>query len=234
MAASLSSVDAYSACPGRLGGLREALSPYVWMVDLVSRASARVDRLALEAALRSTKTQLEPGLTEAELDEIEARYGFAFPPDLWMMLAIALPVDPPDVEPGWGMWPNWRRGLDGLRYDVNWPNEGVLSHVGQGNFWYDKWGSRPPSRTAAESMARGELAALEPLVPVHSHRYMSSSAKGVGSPVFSVHEIDVIYIAPDLLTYFRQQFGGERSSDRLPPAPQVLIPFWSDLAERDY
>ena len=65
------------------------------------------------------------------------------------------------------------------------------------------------------------------LIPIYSHRYMPAAPAPAGSPVFSVHQTDVIYYGSDLVSYFQSEFFN--IPDRKSPTHRV--DFWSELAE---
>lgn len=78
-----------------------------------------------------------------------------------------------------------------------------------------------------EREARAHLAGVPKLVPVFSDRYLTSTPKYDPSPVFSVHQADVIFYGDNLLDYVAHEF-------RVPPrhpSDRTYVPFWSDLAE---
>jgi hypothetical protein len=177
---------------------------------------------ALRAALATSGAALDAGLSEAELDAVEHRFDFAFPPDLRRLLALALPV-------GDRSWPDWRRGSDEeLAGRMAWPVDGILFDVEQNGFWHPAWPTRPATKAAAVDLARVELRSVPRLVPVFGHRYMPAVPAEAGNPVLSCYQTDVIYYGSDLLDWFGYEFRRE-SAGREPHR----VPFWSDLMELD-
>ena len=72
---------------------------------------------ALRARLAFSGADLAPGLAEAEVADVERRFGFRFPPDYLRLLTISLPVG--------GRWPAWRNGdADDLHRRLAAPVEG--------------------------------------------------------------------------------------------------------------
>ena len=68
---------------------------------------------------------------------------------------------------------------------------------------------------------RAHLARVPRLVPVFSHRYLSSDPQFKPSPVFSVHQSDVIFYGDNLLDYVAHEF-------RIPPlhpSDRTHVPF---------
>ncbi|MGR6998797.1 hypothetical protein ACU686_12820 [Yinghuangia aomiensis] len=75
-----------------------------------------------------------PGLSEHELDDVEARFGFRFAADHRVFLAAGLPHGSPS-------WPDWRHGdPENLRARLSWPVDGVLFDVHINGFWHPAWG----------------------------------------------------------------------------------------------
>ncbi len=60
-----------------------------------------------------------------------------------------------------------------------------------------------------------------------SHRYLPSGPQFAPSPVFSVHQTDVIFYGDDLLDYVAYEFGAPPRH----PSARTHVPFWSNLAE---
>jgi hypothetical protein len=166
---------------------------------------------------------LERGLSNAEFDAVESRFGLRFPPDLADLLATFLPTTSP--------FPDWRHGTEeDLREQVVGPVEGIIFDVEENAFWFAGWGVQPTNRQDAVVVARAALSTVPPLVPVFAHRYMPSDPLYPGNPVFSVVQTDVIYYGNDLTDYLFNEF-------RVPNPYQTKsrprrIEFWSALVEK--
>jgi len=168
------------------------------------------------------RIEFEAGLTDAEIAATEVRFGFRFPPDLREFLQTALPCSP--------RFPNWRSAEEAeLRGWLDAPREGVLFDVECG-FWWSAWGPRPDDHGHAVDLARMELSALPPLIPVYGHRYLPSEPHRSGNPVFSVYQTDVIYYGADLEKYLAVEFGKQEFT-REATESGVRVPFWTELAE---
>ncbi|GAA2142452.1 hypothetical protein GCM10009760_27570 [Kitasatospora kazusensis] len=169
--------------------------------------------LALLAALPAT---IGPGLSDAEVEATEERFGFRFAADHRTFLQAGMPL-------GRG-WPDWRNGDAGeLRGRLNWPRDGVLFDVKHG-FWYPGWGDKPEDRQEALRLAEARLREAPQLVPVFSHRFLPGIAGQSGHPVLSVYQTDIIYYGNDLADYLHHEFGGP--VDNLSRA-RASVPFWS-------
>ncbi|MGW6859167.1 hypothetical protein [Streptomyces xanthophaeus] len=176
--------------------------------------------LTLEAARalqNSLRAEIAPGLSERELNAVEAQFGFNFSADHRVFLAAGLPH-------GSRSWPDWRNGdPEDLAGRLAQPVEGVLFDVEHNSFWPPAWSPRPAGTSNTLQVARTELAAVPQLVPVYSHRYLHGTAGERGHPVLSVHQTDIIIYGNDLADYVRNEFTGRASS--LPA--RSTVDFWS-------
>jgi hypothetical protein len=180
-----------------------------------------VRELAAEcvAVLRAEGVRLAEGLSPEEVTAIERRFDFTFGHDHAALLRLAVPV-------GDG-WADWRGPAEALRTRLAWPTDGLLFDVENNGFWARSWGPRPKTDAQAIAEARRHLLRWPTLVPLFSHRYTPAAPAPAGSPVFSVHQADVIYYGTDLLDYLLREFSHRRG-----PVEDVTHPIepWSSLA----
>jgi hypothetical protein len=161
-------------------------------------------------------------LSDSELTSVEERLSISFSDDHRALLQAALPV-------GEG-WYDWRsQKTKELRTVLSRPLDGVLFDVGQNDFWPASWGERPSDKQTALLVTRWKFEDVPQLIPILGHRYLAAAPAPSGSPVFSVHQTDVIYYGHDVLSYLKHEFEGAEFLAN--EAPRVRIPFWSDLAE---
>jgi len=173
--------------------------------------------------LRQAHIQLTDGLSDSEIEAIEAEFALTFSPDHRSLLAAAVPLGE--------SWLNWHeRERDKVAYALGWPADGALFDVSNNAFWPLSWGSRPDDEGAALDIASKRMAQVPTLVPLYGHRYMPAAPAPTSSPVFSVHQTDVIYYGANLLSYLRCEFLHEPWTVAVADV-KVRIPFWSDLAE---
>lgn len=92
------------------------------------------------------------------------------------------------------------------------------------DFWPASWGERPDAEIDREREARAHLAGVPRVVPVYFHRCMASDPYAVPSPVFSVHQTDVIFYGDNLLDYVAHEFHAPPRH----PSDRTHVPFWSD------
>jgi hypothetical protein len=168
-------------------------------------------------AMRARGIELAEGLSDREVATVEARYGFRFPADLRAFLQTALPRG--------GRFPDWRGGDDQtLRSMLALPREGIAFDVTHNGFWLDEWGPRPATDGEALRILDQELDAAPRLIPVYGHRMMPDDPSDAGSPVFSVHQTDIIHYGLDLASYFSNDFGVPAFTT--PPEKARAIRFW--------
>ncbi|HEU5186622.1 MAG TPA: SMI1/KNR4 family protein [Gemmatimonadaceae bacterium] len=172
--------------------------------------------------IRNAGFGVGPGLSTAELSDVEERYGLRFPPDLRDLLSTGLPT-------GDG-FPNWR-DRDRTRIDdrLAWTAESVCFDIEHSAFWWPSWGPRPLAVKAACDLARQRIAEAPALIPLFCHRYLPAEPFEAGNPVFSAYQTDIICYGRDLDAWLELEFG--RASYREATTHPRYIPFWSDLAE---
>lgn len=158
-----------------------------------------------------------PGLSERELDAVEARFGFSFSADHRVFLGAGLPHGSPS-------WPDWRHGdPEDLAARLARPAEGVLFDVEHSRFWHPDWAPRPAETADALRVARAALATVPRLVPLYGHRYLPGTAGEWGHPVLSVHQTDIIFYGNDLADYVHHEFAGRASA----LTARATVGFWS-------
>jgi hypothetical protein len=171
--------------------------------------------------LRSRGITFDAGLTDAEVAEVETRFGFRFPPDLRTFLQSALPRG--------ARFPDWRAGDEAALQDwLDLPRQGVLFDIECNRFWLDEWGPRPETLVEAKRVAGRLLDAAPRLIPVYQHRMMPDQPYLPGNPVFSVHQTDIIVYGTDLRDYLAHEFLMTEDEQEEWTVPVTIrpIPFW--------
>ncbi|WP_454812807.1 hypothetical protein [Paenarthrobacter nitroguajacolicus] len=169
--------------------------------------------------LYAAKIPLAPGLSPGQIEDVEEQFSFEFSPDHARFLGLAMPIGP--------SWIDWLGDPKGIQKRLDWPRDGVLFDVRENAFWPEEWGDRPSDVEVAIQAAREQLRAVPVLIPIYSHRFMPAAPSPAGSPVFSVHQTDVIYYGSNLCAYFQNEFF--RTPDQ--KSPKHRVGFWSELAE---
>lgn len=172
----------------------------------------------------------DSGLTNEEILLVEAKFNFKFPPDLKLFLQTALPTSDKFI--------NWRLGLKSnsetskIITRLNWPLEGMLFDLQSNNFWFENWGSAPDNYDDRVIIAKRQFESYPKLIPIYSHRYIPSRPNENDNPIFSVHQMDIIYYGYDLATYFANEFDLELTNDfELLTKPKKEIEFWSECVD---
>ena len=181
----------------------------------------------LTLLLTSKGVHFDKGLIDGEVLEIETKFNFKFPPDLKIFLQTVLPAS--------GSFVNWRLGLkikseyERINLRLNGPLAGMLFDLKSNDFWVDSWGSRPDKYEDKVAIAKKFYETYPKLIPIYSHRYIPSQPNENGNPVFSVHQMDIIYYGFDLATYFANEFNFTLTKEfEKPKKPKKIIFFWSD------
>nr|XP_010936305.1 uncharacterized protein LOC105055962 [Elaeis guineensis] len=196
--------------------------------SLAAYAKAVIDHL------RASGVAVDGGLDDFEFAAIEETYGFAFPPDLRLILREGLPI-------GSG-FPNWRSASpQQLEILLRLPVSGLIHDVSRKGFWCAAWGSKPiVVGDESAAAARGILERAPALVPIYRHFYIPSVPNLTGNPVFYVRGCDVRCAGFDLADFFQREEGHFRRGGKAPPAPAWAakearwVEVWTELAaERD-
>ncbi len=171
------------------------------------------------------------GLTDKEVELIENKFNFQFPPDLKVFLQNQLPISDSFV--------NWRLALhseteyNNIIKRMNWTLDGTLFDVKHGKWYEIFWGEQP--KTLEEKIAKvTDLYQTYPkLIPIYSHQYIPSTPNKVDNPVFSVYQTDIIYYGNDLADYFASEFYFELDDKlfNIAKEPKRIIPFWGELVQ---
>ncbi len=186
---------------------------------------------ALVAWLRAQPDyELEDGLAEAEIHDVEERFDIVVPP-LWRrVLARVHPIGrskPPRGPHGTLpliAYPDWRlRDEATTRNLIDAPIDGLLFDVEHNDFWWADWGQRLDEVPARRKRAVGHLADVPRLVPLWSHLYVAATDD---SPVFSIVQADLYVPA---LSVADLPTGQNQGVVALDDWPIGNIPFWSDL-----
>lgn len=174
----------------------------------------------LRRGLPERGIQLARGLTEREICAIEEDFGFAFPPDLRILLG--------ELVPRGDDFPDWHapHSQDLIEW-LDMPADGVEFDVEENEFWLEEGGPRPEDPDDAVEDARRRVAVAPILIPVHANCFLPARPAQEGNPVFSLVQSDVSVYAPDVGWYFHEALGVE-APPRARRSPRH-IEFWTDL-----
>jgi hypothetical protein len=160
---------------------------------------------------------LAPGLSDEEIERIQERFDFIFPPDLKELLQFALPVNNGFVD--------WRSSSEREILDrMNWPFEGICFDIVHNGFWPHSWGKKPDRLDESIEVARSNVRKAPKLIPIFSHRYLPDIPSEAGNPIFSVYQTDIIIYGSDLRNYLEHEFGRESVHDN-----SKYVEFWSEI-----
>jgi hypothetical protein len=177
----------------------------------------------LRRGLPERGIQLARGLTEREICAIEEDFGFAFPPDLRILLG--------ELVPRGDDFPDWHapHSQDLIEW-LDMPADGVEFDVEENGFWLEEWGPRPEDPDDAVEDARRHVAAAPMLVPVYSNRFLPAQPCAEGNPILAVMQTEVSVGAPELGWFFHDEFGAPEPPWKRPAVRTVE--FWSGLGAK--
>lgn len=180
------------------------------------------------------------GITPAQLDEAERRYGIHFPKKLRAFYEIAMPISEGFV--------NWiddsAQNQEQIQKRLAFPLRGILIaiEIEAEEIWPFAWGNCPSDPDEAVELAKEYLKNAAPLIPIYGHRYMPYLETSVEPPVLSVYGGDLIYYGFSLTQWFQKEFGIRSDSsapaisldfpenDSNQTAPSILeIPGWQEF-----
>jgi hypothetical protein len=171
--------------------------------------------------LRNAGARMDPGLTDAEVEQVQLRWNVRFCEDHAGLLRLGVPV-------GNG-WVDWRHAAEKtIRMRLDAPITGLLFDVEYNEFWPASWGPRPDSTAEARSMARDRLSAWPRLLPVFRHRYLPPGPYPSPAPLLSVMQSDVVHYGLDLVEWVQREFFGVPLPEH-PVRPPVGP--WSRMAD---
>jgi hypothetical protein len=127
-----------------------------------------------------TGTRWRGGMTAAQIDAAQARFGLTFPPDYRLFLETLHTPDPPMVGAQFEgsvlvphsarEFPDWTGDPAPVEAMLAWPIEVLLWSIEADGGWYRTWGPRPSTKAERDAAVR-QLAADGPqLVPVFGRR----------------------------------------------------------------
>jgi hypothetical protein len=169
------------------------------------------------------------GYSEAELDDVQAKWGLRFPSDLVALFReCRLLIDDPVFVKQSFDWVT--ADPDRIRERLVWPFESYWRSVERHEFWWPEWGQRPASPEDQKEKLRGIFDDAPKLIPLVGIRYIPDEPHEIGNPVFSVMGSDVIYYGANLIDWLERERGGLQGQKRpWPPTPIKEIRFWGQL-----
>lgn len=179
------------------------------------------------AALSNQGVVFQRGLAPSDLDDIADAFGTPVPPELALFLAAGVPVSGPTVN---SFWPQWHDdGPVSVAQDArSWIQRAFSFDVTHGQYWHPLFGVKPKGEKKAVEVALRYLDTCPPLIPVYSHRFLTTQPADGQRPVLSVWQaVDSIYYGGDLADYFHREFSipSPPWSAKLDPP----VPVWEGL-----
>lgn len=183
-------------------------------------------------------------LAERDIDEIERRWGLAFPADYRLFLRSLHATDRPRigalyrggnelvpaVGPGVYHWLRDEAAIGAALEDVV---QGLVFDVENNALWPEEWGRRPSDPGEGERVVRARVAAAPKLAPIFMHRALVIEPRVSGNPVLSIHQSDIIVYGGDLRSYLLTEFAALLPSANKPalnPSGEWNpVSFWLDL-----
>ncbi|HVP84924.1 MAG TPA: hypothetical protein VMS78_09395 [Rhizomicrobium sp.] len=163
------------------------------------------------------------GYSQTELDDIQAKWNFRFPPDLEEMLRERRQVIEEHASFDWINTPESQ-----LRTMLDWPFESFLFDINHG-YWWKEWGEMPAALFDRAQRLKQIFTDAPKLIPVFGHRYIPEEPYEKGNPIFSVYQMDVILYGSHLEHYILNENGLVPRNAQWPAAKKIK--FWSRAVE---
>ncbi len=151
------------------------------------------------------------GLSDSEINAIEQRWLWKFPPDYRLFLRYLHTTDRPQVGAAFSgkrlkpvFWPgvwNWQRDQETIQRAIERFFEGLVLDVERNNVWLPVWGVKPQSPKGREEQLRALVATAPRLIPVAYDTFLLAEPHRAGNPVLSVHQSEIIICATDLRSF---------------------------------
>lgn len=188
---------------------------------------AQVEK-TLQLLRKAKDVTIAPGLSSEEFANLEAKYGFRFPPDVKQFLRVGVPLNksgsratqipselPAFYQTASDGWHNWHLlALDDIQ--VGCEADTVTKQI--------RWHATPEADKPQVPPDCG-------LIPLYCHRMIPSNPCQAGNPVFSMHGCyDNIIYGSNLWTYLEHdhEIVIPEEFNKGPSTPLDDIPYWGD------
>ena len=167
--------------------------------------------------------KVEKGLNDRQIEAAQEYYKIVFPPELKELLTAVKPAE------SFYDWSDFsENNVSWINKYLAWPIEGTLFDVEHSDFWLKSWGEKPLKLQDRLLTAKNQMEAVPKLIPVMGHRYISSEPNEADNPIYSVHQMDIIFYGENLWDYFKVEFRKKKHSD-IDYSKIKKIPFWHDI-----
>lgn len=195
--------------------------------------------MSLEEELRNSIEQIkehgvefEAGLSDEEVNDIETRCKFRFPPDLKIFLQLAVPVrlHQPNFTMVDDRFPNWHKDpVEIMQWSREWAVGTFTFDIENNRFWMPEWGKKPAALADQLAVATAYLQNVPLLIPIYGHRFLPAEPCEAGNPVFSIYQaIDSVPYGYNLQKYLLNEFI-DHDKDFGRASNYRTIRFWSKI-----
>lgn len=175
----------------------------------------------MKMLITKSGAELQTGLTDDEINEIERVFGAPMPADFKEMLHHFLPIG--------NMFYDWQKPQN-VHDDFYRDLENVIRFdISNNNFWCPLFGDKPQSIDESVAKAMAAIHNAPPLFPIYSHRCAARSASRDKSVVISLYQFtDSAVYGVGIEDYLMREFGNQ---DNVSMIENVHVPFWSECLE---
>ena len=195
-------------------------------------------------------TVWKPGLSNKDIEEIEARLDLRFPQEFHQFLRVLNTTDKGYRAFGYRgstfaqsadrpIFYDWKNGQGEIRTAWKWVLDGLIFDVQHNALWLESWGNKPEGEEAQRRVLSELIETAPALLPVSGHRCMINHPLSYGCPVISIMQADIIMYGVNLQDYLQKDFSalcrnveGKVFSHDLQNEvfhEMKSIPFWGEL-----
>ncbi len=194
-----------------------------------------------------------PGLSHAQIDQVETEWSVRFPPDYRLFLnelhSIDRPMSGAKFVDGNKLVPrkepsfyNWLTDKDSLQWAFQWPLKGLRFDVERNDLWLPSWGEKPEAIDERKRRLQDLVDRAPRLIPVFGSAYLLAEPCQEGNPVFDVWQDDITLAGPNLRQYLLTELSDLVGIDRARIDAEGVkestrrfeeIPFWGELYIRN-
>ena len=173
--------------------------------------------------LKKREINLEKGLTDFQIEEVENRYNIIFPKSYKTFLKEVYPVGE-----GFCKWLDISaENVNRIKKILKFPYESIIENLSE-IIWNKKWGKEPKTLEEKKEIINNIMQTSPKIIPVYAHRYMVDDGIDDDPPILSIYYTDIIVYENTLKDYLKREFDKNNISKRI----DTHIDFWSDIEEK--
>jgi len=214
------SVAAWSAARGSRNQLASGPTTDCSNLGMDSGFDEAWARSAVEQLKKRGGVEFTDGLNDDRIAQIGDVFGAPVPHELALFLRAGVPMS--------AQWARWRHSPQSVDEEARaWIDDAFTFDIEHNKYWHPLLGERPGKLRDAIAQALAVVRAAPPLMPIYSHRFITTSPSEPRAVLSVWQAVDSIIYGNDLAGYLANEFGVERpewAADSV-----STVPVWQDL-----